>query len=166
MEYVKERAVPRASGGAECFWERSEHDPLVSSVLEEVLHCGSASSPTTRSGQGNSPFLEAVPSASSGSKFRLVTSMAPASSSSLSASIECVMRSRLNLKPFSSVISAASLRRGTGYGLHAIHTSTAERGAWWNMPDRKWTQNTERDGLDWPVVPKVSCLMLGHLKAR
>ena len=62
------------------------------------------------------------------------------------------MRSRLNLKPFSSVISAASLRRGTGYGLHAIHTSTAERGAWWNMPDRKWTQNTERDGLDWPGV--------------
>ena len=51
---------------------------------------------------------------------------------------------RLSLKPFASVISSASLRRGTGtsseydascvsavckpaggYGLHAIHTSTA-----------------------------------------
>lgn len=36
------------------------------------------------------------------------------------------IEAQLSLKPFASVISAASLRRGTGYGLHAIHTSTAD----------------------------------------
>ncbi|CAE7214949.1 yghU [Symbiodinium natans] len=36
------------------------------------------------------------------------------------------IEAQLSLRPFASVISAASLRRGTGYGLHAIHTSTAD----------------------------------------
>ncbi|CAE7632687.1 SLC35F6 [Symbiodinium pilosum] len=37
------------------------------------------------------------------------------------------IEAQLSLKPFASVISSASLRRGTGgYGLHAIHTSTAD----------------------------------------
>ncbi|CAJ1398099.1 unnamed protein product [Effrenium voratum] len=36
------------------------------------------------------------------------------------------IEAQLSLKPFASVISAASLQRGRGYGLHAIHTSTAD----------------------------------------
>mgnify|MGYP002803531317 CR=1 FL=1 len=36
------------------------------------------------------------------------------------------IEAQLNMNPFASVISASSLGRGNGYGLHAIHTSTAD----------------------------------------